>query len=132
MASIGDALSRAQRLAQPAATVCWMLLALLCVLWEWQLAPLRPGGSWLVLKAAPLLLPLRGIVRGDAYVMQWATLLVLAYFCEGVVRAFEPAPYSALAFIEIALAVAFFVAAIAYLRPLKRAARTRAAAGGGR
>ncbi len=31
-------------------------LIALCIAWEWVLAPLRPGGSWLVLKFV-LLLP---------------------------------------------------------------------------
>ncbi len=30
--------------------------------WELWLAPLRPGGSWLALKALPLCLPLAGIL----------------------------------------------------------------------
>ena len=34
-------------------------LLALCLAWELWLAPLRPGGSMLVLKALPLLLPLR-------------------------------------------------------------------------
>ena len=35
------------------------LLALiaLCLAWELVLAPLRPGGSWLALKALPLCIP---------------------------------------------------------------------------
>ena len=36
-----------------------LALILLTLAWELWLAPLRPGGSWLVLKAAILLLPLR-------------------------------------------------------------------------
>lgn len=30
-------------------------LIILCVAWELVLAPLRPGGSWMVLKVIPLL-----------------------------------------------------------------------------
>ena len=33
-------------------------LIVLSLCWELWLAPLRPGGSWLVLKALPLFLPL--------------------------------------------------------------------------
>ena len=32
-----------------------LLLIALCIAWETVLAPLRPGGSWLVLKVLPLL-----------------------------------------------------------------------------
>ena len=57
------------------------LLALiaLCVAWELVLAPLRPGGSWLVLKVVPLLLPLRGVLKRDLYTMQWSSMLILLY-----------------------------------------------------
>jgi len=116
-------LSQIQRMAWRISAASWVLLIALAVLWEWQIAPLRAGGSWLVLKAVPLLLPLRGVWRGDVYAMQWALLLVPLYFCEGVVRTFDAAPAAALAWIETLLSLAFFVAAIAYLRPFKRAAR---------
>ena len=120
------ALSPAQRAAWRLAAGGWLALIFLTVLWEWWLAPLRPGGSWLVLKAAPLLLPLRGVLRGDVKAMQWALLLVLPYIAEGSVRALDPPPVGALAMAEIALGLAFFASAIVYLRPFKKAARLRA------
>ena len=119
------ALTAAQQAARRAAAVTWVALLLLAVLWEWLLAPLRPGGSWLLLKAVPLLLPLAGVLRGDVKVMQWALLLVLLYIAEGSVRAADQPPAGTLAMIEIALGLAFFVAAIVYLRPFKKAARAR-------
>lgn len=105
------------------------LLALiaLCVAWELWLAPLRPGGSWLVLKALPLLLPLRGVLKRDLYTMQWSSMLILLYFAEGIVRGMTDAmPSAALGWIETALSAVFFFCAIFYLRPFKRAARARA------
>ena len=117
--------SPVQRAAWWVAAGCWLALLLLAVLWEWLLAPLRPGGSWLVLKAAPMLLPLRGVLRGDAAAMQWALLLVLLYAAEAAVRIADAPPVAALAAIELALALAFFAAAIVYLRPFKKAARAR-------
>ena len=42
-------------------------LIMVCLAWEGWLAPLRPGGSWLILKAVPLLLPLHGIIHGRRY-----------------------------------------------------------------
>jgi len=119
--------SPTQRAAWRAAAACWVMLLVLALLWEWLLAPLRPGGSWLALKAVPLLLPLRGVLRGDVKVMQWALLLVLLYIAEGSVRAFDPSPAGPLAMIEIALGLLFFGTAIAYLRPFKQAARARTA-----
>ena len=71
-----------------------MSLALLCLLWELSLAPLRPGGSFLALKALPLVLPLPGILRGRRYTYQWSSMLILAYFAEGVTRAWSDAGLS--------------------------------------
>jgi len=105
-------------------------LIALCLIWELGAAPLRPGGSLLALKALPLLLPLRGVLKGSLYTMQWASMLILLYLMEGVVRAWsDPSPASAaLAGIEIALALVFYLCAIFYVRPAKRAAKAAKAA----
>ena len=106
-----------QRAAWLAACAAWIGLILLGLAWELRLAPLRPGGSWLVLKVVPLLFPLMGLLRGRRYTFKWSTLLVWAYMVEGAVRAFsDPGPSARLAILEIALAAAFFVTAVAYLR----------------
>lgn len=100
-------------------TAVLSLLALiaLCLAWELWLAPLREGGSALAFKALPLLLPLFGILRGRRYTFQWAWLLGLAYFTEGVVRAWsEQGTSQQLAFAEIALSLAFFAATVFYAR----------------
>jgi len=90
---------------------------LLCLAWELWLAPLRPGGSSLVFKVLPLLLPLTGILRGKRYTYQWASMLILLYLSEGVVRAMSDKGLSAtLAGVEIALAVVFFFSAVFYAR----------------
>ncbi len=90
------------------------------------LAPLRPGGSLAALKAAPLALPLAGIVAGRRYTFQWSSMLILAWFAEGVMRAWSERGLSqTLAAIEIALSLAFFAAAVTYARltrPLKAGA----------
>ncbi|HVY06184.1 MAG TPA: DUF2069 domain-containing protein [Burkholderiales bacterium] len=92
-------------------------LVFLCVDWELWLAPVRPGGSLLALKALPLLLPLAGILRGRRYTYQWSSMLVLAYFAEGVVRAWsESGVYRAAAIGEILLSLIFFVATVGYAR----------------
>jgi len=100
-----------------AATLALVTLALLCLLWELWLAPLRPGGSFLALKALPLVLPLPGILRGKRYTYQWSSMLILAYFAEGVMRAWGDAGLSRqLAVAEIALSLAFFAATVSYAR----------------
>lgn len=94
-----------------------LLLIALALAWELWLAPLRPGGSWLVLKAIPLLAPLRGILHGRRYVYQWASILILAYLTEGVVRAMsETGPSRGLAAAQALLSLTFFLCAIFHAR----------------
>ena len=95
------------------------LLALisLCLLWETLLAPLRPGGSWLVLKALPLLLPLFGLLRGRVMTYKWTMLLALFYVAEGAVRAWsDTAPSRHYALAELLLAWTLFAACARYGR----------------
>ena len=92
-------------------------LILLSLAWERWLAPIRPGGSWLMLKAVPLLLPLPGLLKGKRYVYQWSSLLILLYLCEGLVRAVSDTGLSqTLAWIETALGVVFFVSVLMFCR----------------
>jgi uncharacterized membrane protein len=103
------------------------LLALiaLCIAWELVLAPLRPGGSWLVLKVLPLLIPLRGVIKRDVYTLQWTSMLILLYFAEGIVRATsDKVRVSAmLGWVEVLLVCIYFFCTILYLRPYKKAAK---------
>jgi uncharacterized membrane protein len=104
-------------LLQASASASLIALVFLCLLWESTLSPIRPGGSLLMLKALPLLLPLFGILRGKIYTYQWAPLLVLVYFCEGVVRAWSERGTSRwLSATEIALSLAFVFSATWYLK----------------
>lgn len=97
--------------------VTLIALIVLCLAWEIWLAPLRPGGSWLMLKTLPLLIPLRGILHGKRYTFQWACMMILAYFTEGIVRAWsDRPPSSSLALVEIVLSTFFFFAAVYYAR----------------
>ena len=105
------------RNARLAASATLVLLILICLAWELWLAPLRPGGSWLALKALPLALPLTGVLLGKRYTYQWASMLILAYFAEGVTRAWAESGLSrTLAWLEITLALAFFAAAVSFAR----------------
>ena len=92
-------------------------LIFLCLAWESILAPLKPNGSLLILKAVPLLIPLFGILKGRRYTYQWASMFILLYFTEGVVRAWSDTGLSAkLAMIEVVLSVIFFTCTIYYAK----------------
>lgn len=99
------------------ASLSLIALILLCLLWESLLAPLKPGGSLLILKSLPLLLPLFGILKGRRYTYQWASMFILIYFTEGVVRAWSDTGLSAkLALMEVILSLSFFICAIFYAK----------------
>ncbi|WP_274572635.1 DUF2069 domain-containing protein [Neisseria leonii] len=106
----------------------WALAALaaliaLSLAWEWFLAPLRPGGSWLALKALPLCLALGGVMQGKIYTFQWSCMLVLAYFAEAVVRLFDADTASRwCAAAALVLSAAYFAACLMFVRAKKREA----------
>jgi uncharacterized membrane protein len=92
-------------------------LIVLSLVWELWLAPLRPGGSALVLKALPLCLPLAGLLKNRMYTYRWVSLMVWLYFIEGVVRAWgDKPPGNALAGIEVLLCVLLFAACALHVR----------------
>jgi len=100
-----------------AAIASLLALVVFCLAWELWIAPLRAGGSWLALKALPLLAALPGFIGSRRYTFQWASMLALAYVGEGAVRAWsDPPPGRALAALEIALATALFTASILFAR----------------
>jgi len=104
-----------------------LAMIVLGLAWELWLAPLRPGGSWLVLKVLPLTLPLAGLLKNRMYTYRWLSLLVWIYFTEGATRAFSDGGLSAvLAGIQVLLCVALFVACAMHVRIRLRAAGTEA------
>jgi len=103
-------------------------LIFLCLGWELWWAPLKPGGSWLVLKAVFLLAPLFGILRGKRYTYKWLSLFIQFYLLEGLSRATsEHGPAQWLAAGETILALILFVSAILYIRTTRLPATEKAA-----
>jgi len=104
-------------LLRGAALAALIALIVLCLVWELWLAPLRPGGSLVALKALPLALPLAGIWGGKRYTYQWSSLLILAYLAEGATRAWSDSGLSqGLAALELALSALFFALVVSYAR----------------
>ena len=121
-----DSNVRATRTLAVASLLSLILLTLAGELW---LAPLRPGGSWLALKALPLCVPLAGLLKHRMYTYRWLSLLIWLYFIEGVVRAWsDPPPGNWLALLQITLCLAVFAACVMHIRLRFRNARALAAA----
>jgi uncharacterized membrane protein len=109
-------------------SVSLIALIFLCLAWEGWLAPLRPGGSWLTLKAAVLLLPLFGILRGKRYTYKWLSLLIQFYLLEGLTRATSEGGLAQLLAIgETLLATIIFTGAILYIRTTRLPPEKKAA-----
>ena len=104
-------------------------LIALCLAWELWLAPLRPGGSWLALKALPLLFPLKGILSGRRYTYKWTSLMILLYVCEGAVRLSSDNGMSQwYALAELVLATTVFATVVATVRLSRNATEPTASA----
>ena len=114
-----------QRVFHTGAVTSLVVLCVWLLAWEMAVAPLHPGGSLLALKALPLLLPLRGVIRRDLYTLQWSSMVILIYFVEGTVRAWsDRAELSRLmALGEALLVVFYFASALLFLRPYKQQAK---------
>lgn len=107
-----DPFTRRMRVLALAGTVGLIMLGLA---WELWLAP--TGTGTLAVKVLPLVLCLAGLLRHRLYTYRWLSLLVWAYFTEGVVRATTEAGLSqVLAATEIVLTLALFAACTLYIR----------------
>ena len=92
-------------------------LIVLSLVWELWLAPLRPGGSWLALKALPLCIPLAGLLKNRMNTYRWVSLVVWLYFAEGVIRLQGDAwPSKGFAALEILLCLMLFTASALHVR----------------
>lgn len=104
-------------------TASFVALIALGLAWELWLAPLRPGGSLLALKVLPLLIGLPAIARGQLRSYQRWSMGILAYLCEGTVRAMSDRGTSAtLGLLETALVALAFASILAYVRATRRSA----------
>ena len=110
------------------ATGSLLALIVLCLAWELVLAPVRPGGTWLAIKALPLCIPLAGILKNRMYTYRWVSLVIWLYFTEGVVRGWGDKPPSQwLAWGEVALCLVLFTACTLHVRVRQRNAKAAAA-----
>jgi len=113
------------RVFHTGAVTSLVLLFAWLLAWEIVVAPLHPGGSLLALKALPLLLPLRGVLKRDLYTLQWSSMVILIYLVEGIVRAWSDRTEISrmMALGEALLVVSYFLFALLYLRPYKKQAK---------
>jgi uncharacterized membrane protein len=115
------------RLAYTLSLVFWIALIVLTLLWEGWLAPTKPAGLWLIIKALPLLIPLFGMLHMKRTSFSVAGLIAMLYFTEGVMISWsEYATGSqnpallACSLAEVVLVLSFVVCVYIYLRNTKK------------
>ena len=91
----------------------WLALVALQLVWHALLPPPRGAGNILLaaVAAVPLLLPIRGILRGSLRAMTWGGYLAMLYLVIGVMEAWANPPQRIPAVAQVLL-VAVFVAAV--------------------
>ncbi len=95
----------------------WVGLLALTLVWDGWVSPLY---FILLIKFAMLWFPLRGLWAQRVYTFQYCSMLILAFFVEGVMRVVSISPLNQyFAAVEIALSVVFFVSCLAYLKQFK-------------
>ena len=110
------------------ASASLIALIFLCLGWELWWAPLKPGGSWLVLKSVFLLAPLFGILRGKRYTYKWLSLFIQFYVLEGLTRATSDHGLSQqLAIVESILAIILIITVILFVRATRPTPEEKAA-----
>jgi uncharacterized membrane protein len=98
------------------------VICIMCIVWEWLGAPVREGGTLLVLKCLPLALCLHGLWRGKLYVFQIVSMLILLYMSEGVIRGLgDTGAGRFYAWGEFILSWVCFFGCLFYVSPYKKA-----------
>lgn len=92
-------------------------LIVLTLLWEWRIAPIRDGGSWLMIKALPLTLFVSGCLKGKMRTMQKLSLFVPFYMAEGIMRMTDLSKISrTCALFEMIFSIALFMSVLFFIR----------------
>lgn len=100
----------------------YFALLLLLIIWHGFLFPAEKQ-PWILLGfiIAPLLLPLRGLLKENPYTYAWTSFVILLYFIHGTVETWANAEQRILAIIEVYLSVQVYIGAIYYARLQGRA-----------
>lgn len=99
------------------AIMAWIGLIILTLIWDGLVSPLY---FILLLKIAMLWFPLLGLWAQRIYTFQYCSMLVLAFFIEGVMRVVSISILNQyFASVEIILSIIFFVGCLAYLQQFK-------------
>jgi len=100
----------------------YFALLLLLIVWHGFAFPAAKQ-PWLITAfiIAPLLFPLRGLLKENPYTYAWTSFVILLYFMHGTVEVWANANERIYAIIEVYLSVQLYIGAIYYARLQGRA-----------
>ncbi len=100
----------------------YFALLLLLIVWHGFMFP-ADNQPWVILGfiIAPLLFPLRGLLKENPYTYAWTSFVILLYFMHGTVEAWANDNERVYAIIEIYLSIQVYIGAIYYARLQGRA-----------
>lgn len=106
----------------------YFALLLLLIIWHGFAFP-SATQPWLVLGfiIAPLLFPLRGLLKENPYTYAWTSFVILLYFMHGTVEIWANAEQRIYAIIETYLSIQLYIGAIYYARLQGRALKEETA-----
>ena len=106
------------------ALVSGFYLALIAHQFAWHalLSPPRGAGAWwlAVVAAAPMLLPLKGLLKGSLRSMTWAGYLAMLYLVIGVMEAWANPDQRVPALAQVFLVTGFVGAVLSFSRQAPR------------
>lgn len=98
----------------------WIYAALIVhqSVWHALLPPPAGNGNWVLaaLATAPLLIPLRGVLRERIRDLTWAGYLSMLYLIIGVMEAWANPPQRPVALLQVALVVTLVASILAFSR----------------
>ncbi len=123
-------MSRSARICRVLALSGHLLLLVLLLNWLTWLSPAErvPVSVMLLVVAAPLLLPLRGLLYGRVYTHAWASFLALPYFAFGIDALAAGVRPGWLGWAAVIASLALFAGATGYTRLRGRELRAAAQA----
>jgi uncharacterized membrane protein len=96
-------------------------LFILLMLWNSILTtPMLPVALMLIITVTPLLLPMRGMLKGNLKSCAWMAYISLIYFIHGSVEAYVNTSSRFYALLEVLLSLMIFLGSTFYIRLSKR------------
>ena len=107
---------------QALVSASYLALLALQTVWHGLVPPPHGSGNWLLVLIAtiPLLLPLRGLLKGSLRSMTWAGYLSVLYLVVGIMEAWANPPQRLFAAAQIILVIVFIGSLLAFSRPTRQ------------